>query len=176
MTKQKSSRTRHTPGASGFFIQCWAPAAPSRQVVAFLKRPLVTSEVAAATEDGSFSGGGSEDGNLWRRIRRFPRQFELKSGQLQKPLTILGKVLEEKAEENYASLNLVHHCWVDLGDHREIGAARAHDDFLDNRAWHHRIDYRRRRYAPVFAADRTISSRRHHFFHAWGDPGSLPLH
>ena len=76
-------------------------------VVAFLKRPLVTSEVAAAIEDGSFSGGGSEDGNLWRRIRRFPRQFELKSGQLQKPLAILGKVLEEKAEENYASLNLV---------------------------------------------------------------------
>ena len=73
--------------------------------------------------------------------------------------------------------NLVHCCWVDRGRYREISDARAHDDFLDNRARHHRIDHRRGRYPHVFAPDnRTISSRRPHFFHTWRDPGSLRLH
>src|ERR1022692_3578389 len=49
----------------------------------------------------------------------------------------------------------------------EIGDARAHDDLLDDRARHHRIDHRRRRYPHVFARGKpTISSRRHHFFAA----------
>src|SRR6267154_6641457 len=83
---------------------------------------------------------------------------------------------DERRRKNYASLNLVHYCWIDRGDHREIGNARAHDDFLDNRARHHRIDHRRRRYPHVFAPDnRTISSRRPHFFHARRDPGPLHL-
>src|SRR6059058_1509184 len=83
---------------------------------------------------------------------------------------------DKQRRKNYDSLNLVHCCWVDRGGYREICAARAHDDFLDNRAWHHRIDYRRRRDPHVFAPDnRTISSRRPHFFHTWRDPGTLPL-
>ncbi len=57
-----------------------------------------------------------------------------------------------------------------------IGDARAHDDFLDNRARHHRIDHRRRGYPHVFAPDnRTISSRRPHFFYTGRDPGPLRL-
>src|SRR5215471_1910662 len=84
---------------------------------------------------------------------------------------------DEPRRKNYASLNLVHRCWIDRGDHREIGDARAHDALLDNRAWYHRVDHRRRRYPPVVSFDdRTISSRRPHFFHNWGDPGSLPVH
>src|SRR6266513_5827523 len=83
----------------------------------------------------------------------------------------------KRRRKNYASLNLVHHCWVDRGRDREIGYARAHDDFLDNRARHHRIDHRRRGYPHVFAPDnRTISSRRPHFFHTWRNPASLRLH
>ena len=82
-----------------------------------------------------------------------------------------------KQRRNYDSLNLVHCCWVDRGGHREIDDARAHDDFLDNRARHHRVDHRRGGYPHVFAPDnRTISSRRPHFFHTWRDPDSLRLH
>ena len=66
-------------------------------------------------------------------------------------------------------------CWVNRRSYCEIGAARAHDDFLDDRARHHRIDHRRRGYSLVFAANRTISSCRHHFFHTRRDPGSLHL-
>jgi hypothetical protein len=83
----------------------------------------------------------------------------------------------KRRRKNYASLNLVHCCWVDRRGYREIGDARAHDDFLDNRARHHRIDHRRRGYPHVLAPDkRTISSRRSHFFHTWRDSGSLRLH
>ncbi len=83
----------------------------------------------------------------------------------------------KQRRKNYDSLNLVHYCWVDRGRYREISDARTHDDFLDNRARHHRIDHRRRGYPHVFAPDnRTISSRRPHFFHTWRDPGSLRLH
>ena len=83
----------------------------------------------------------------------------------------------KRRRENYDSLNLVHCCWVDRGGYREISDARAHDDFLDNRARHHRIDHRRRGYPHVFAPDnRTIPSRRPHFFHTWRDPGPLRLH
>src|SRR5438034_5023462 len=83
----------------------------------------------------------------------------------------------KQRRKNYDSLNLVHSCWVDRGGYREISDARAHDDFLDNRARHHRIDHRRRGYPHVFAPDNwTISSRRPHFFHTWRDPGSLRLH
>src|SRR4030095_17094195 len=42
---------------------------------------------------------------------------------------------------------------------------------------HHRIDHRRRGYPHVFAPDnRTIPSRRPHFFHTWRDPGPLRLY
>src|SRR5712692_6368785 len=78
--------------------------------------------------------------------------------------------------KKYVSLNLVYSHWANLGGYREIGDARAHNDLLDDRARHHRIDHRRRRYPHVFAPDkRTISSRRPHFFHTWRDPGSLRL-
>ena len=75
---------------------------------------------------------------------------------------------------------MIHLIWYIVvgliaGDYCEIGDACAHDDFLDNRARHHRIDHRRRGYPHVFAADRTISSRRNHFFHAWRDLASLRL-
>src|SRR5207245_6049230 len=70
-----------------------------------------------------------------------------------------------------------HCCWVDRGGYREISDARAHDDLLDNRARHHRVDHRRSGYPHVFApGNRTISSRRPHFFHTWRDPGSLRCH
>src|SRR5438132_10639087 len=83
----------------------------------------------------------------------------------------------QQRRKNYDSLNLLYSCWVDRGGYREIGDARAHDDFLDNRARHHRIDHRRRGYPHVFAPDnRTISSRRPHFFHTWRNPASLRLH
>jgi hypothetical protein len=83
----------------------------------------------------------------------------------------------KRRRKNYDSLNLVHCCWVDRGRYREISDARAHDDFLDNRAGHHRVDHRRRGYPHVFAPDnRTIPSRRPHFFHPWRDPGPLRLH
>ena len=62
------------------------------------------------------------------------------------------------------------------GRDREIGHARAHDDFLDNRARHHRIDHRRRRYPHLLAPlKRTVSSRRSHIFHSRRDPDSLHL-
>ena len=57
-----------------------------------------------------------------------------------------------------------------------ISGVIAKSVLLDDRARHHRIDYRRRRYPHVFAPDkRTISSRRPHFFHTGRDPGSLHL-
>src|SRR6202030_764546 len=78
--------------------------------------------------------------------------------------------------KKHVSLDLVCSYRADLGDYREIGDARAYDDFLDDRARHHRIDHRRRRYPHVFAPDkRTISSRRPHFLHTERDPGSLHL-
>src|SRR5579872_369716 len=78
--------------------------------------------------------------------------------------------------KKYVSLSLVHSYWTNLGDCREIGDARAHNDLLDDCARHHRIDHRRRRYPHVFAPDkRTISSRRPHFFHTGRDTGSLHL-
>src|SRR5256886_7060507 len=82
----------------------------------------------------------------------------------------------KQRRENYVSLNLVHSCWVDRGRDREIGDARAYDDFLDDRARHHRIDHRRRGYPHLFAPlKRKISSRRPDFFYPWRDPGSLHL-
>src|SRR5438132_8422260 len=83
----------------------------------------------------------------------------------------------KRRRKNYASLNLVHSRWVDRGRYREIGDARTYDDFVDNRARPRRLDHRRRVYPHVFAPDnRTISSRRPHFFHTRRDPGSLHLH
>src|SRR5580700_4087330 len=74
------------------------------------------------------------------------------------------------------SLNLVHSYWANLGGYREIGDACAHNDLLDDRARHPRIDHRWRRYPHVFAPDkRTIPSRRSHSFHTGRDPGSLHL-
>src|ERR1700674_271275 len=78
--------------------------------------------------------------------------------------------------KKYVSLNLVYSHWANLGGYREIGDARAHNDLLDDRARHHRIDPGRRPYPHVFAPDkRTISSCRPHFFHTGRDPGSLHL-
>src|SRR6266498_5969515 len=82
----------------------------------------------------------------------------------------------KQRRKNYDSFNLVHCCWVDRGGYREVCDARAHDDFLDNHARHHRIDHRRRGYPHVFAPhNRTISSRRPHFFYTGRDPGPLRL-
>src|SRR5438874_8775128 len=68
----------------------------------------------------------------------------------------------KQRRKNYDSPDLVHYCWIDRGGYREISAAGAHDDFLDNLARHYRIDYRRRRDPHVFEHDnRTTSSRRH---------------
>src|SRR5712692_4678030 len=92
-----------------------------------------------------------------------------------------GSKMEIPAEgkrwrKKYVSLNLVHSYWANLGGYREIGDARAHNDLLDDRARHHRINHRWRRYPHVFEPyKRTISSRRPHFFHTWRDPGSLRL-
>src|SRR6202030_4639977 len=59
----------------------------------------------------------------------------------------------------YVPLNLVYSHWANLGGYREIGDARPHNDVLDDRAWHHRIDHRRCCYPHVFAPEkRTISS------------------
>ena len=81
-----------------------------------------------------------------------------------------------RAEVNYVSSNLVYSGWVNRRRDREICHAYPHDDFLDDCARHHWIDHRRRRHPHVFAAgNRTIPSRRPHFFHARGDPGSLYL-
>jgi len=56
-------------------------------------------------------------------------------------------------KKKYVSLNLVYPHWANLRGNREIGHARAYDDLLDDRARHHRIDHRRRRYPHVFAPD-----------------------
>src|ERR1700693_671797 len=78
--------------------------------------------------------------------------------------------------KKYVSLNLVRSHRANLGGYREIGDARAYDDLLDDRARHHRVDHRRRRYPHVFPPDkRTISSRRPHFFDTGRDPDSLHL-
>src|ERR1700730_2704598 len=93
-----------------------------------------------------------------------------------KPWIIVGYALKQTMEEKYVSLCLVYSYWVNLGDYREIGDACAHNDLLDDRARHPRIDHRWRRYSHVFAPDkRTISSRRPGFFHTGRDPGSLRL-
>src|ERR1017187_8457729 len=92
-----------------------------------------------------------------------------------------GSKMEIPAEgkrwrKEYVSLNLVCSYRANLGGHREIGDARAHNHLLDDRARHHWIDPRRRRYPHVFAPDkRTISSCRPHFFHTGRDPGPLHL-
>src|ERR1044071_3649673 len=55
-------------------------------------------------------------------------------------------VLKAKSwRKEYVSPNLVSTYRADCGLHREIGDARAHDDVLDDRAWHPRIDRGRRR-------------------------------
>src|ERR1700730_14943912 len=78
--------------------------------------------------------------------------------------------------KRYVPPGLVYSHWANLGGYREIPDARAHDDLLDDRAGHRRIDDRRWYYPHVFASDkRTISSRRPHFFHAGRDPGPIHL-
>src|SRR5208337_2750083 len=47
--------------------------------------------------------------------------------------------------KRYVSLILVCSHWANLGCYREVGDARAHNDGLDDRARHHRIDPGRRR-------------------------------
>src|ERR1035438_6716310 len=72
--------------------------------------------------------------------------------------------------KKHVSPNLVHSYWANLGGYREIGDAHAHDDLLDDRARHHRIDHRRRCYPFVISREeRTISSRRPHFLHTGRD-------
>src|SRR5258708_40174247 len=85
-------------------------------------------------------------------------------------------IRRQTEEEKYVSPDLVCSYWADLGLYREIGDARTHDDVLDDRAGHHRIHPRRRRYPDVFApVQPAISSRWSHFFHAGRDPGPLYL-
>src|ERR1035441_2358144 len=94
-----------------------------------------------------------------------------------KPLGYTRRRSEGKRwRKKYASLDLVHSHWADLGGYREIGDACAHDDLLDDRARHHRIDHRRRGYPHTLAPHKQpISSRRPHFLHTGRDPGSLHL-
>src|ERR1017187_5863620 len=94
-----------------------------------------------------------------------------------KPLGYTRRRSEGKRwRKKYASLDLVHSHWADLGGYREIGDARSYNDLLDDCARHHRIDHRRRRYPHVFAPDkRTVPSCWPHFFHTGRDTGSLHL-
>src|SRR5712691_3978182 len=79
-------------------------------------------------------------------------------------------------KENYVSFNLVHSCWADRRGYCQIGHARAYDDFLDDRARHHRVDHRRCCHPHVCASDKsTVSSGRPHFFHVGRDPDPLYL-
>jgi hypothetical protein len=72
-----------------------------------------------------------------------------------KPLGYTRRRSEGKRwRKKYGSLNLVYSHRANFGGYREIGDARAYDDLLDDRARHHRIDHRRRRYAHVFAPDK----------------------
>jgi hypothetical protein len=93
------------------------------------------------------------------------------------PQVMVGRDLEGKRwRKKLVSLNLVYSDWANLGGYREIGDARAHNDLLDNRARHLRIDPWGCRYPHVFAPDKqTISSRRPDFFHTGRDPDSLHL-
>src|SRR5437899_12394327 len=101
---------------------------------------------------------------------------EKKVGELGTPGHTRQLSTGKRRRKNYVSLTLVHCCWVDRGRYREIGDARAHDDFLDNRARHHWIDHRRSRYPHLLPPfKRTISSRRSHFFHPRRDSDSLHL-
>src|ERR1700730_4296479 len=78
--------------------------------------------------------------------------------------------------KKYVPLSLVYSYRANLGCYREIGDACAHNDVLDDRARHHRIDHRRRRSPHVFDTNkRTISSRRPHFVHTGRDLGSVHL-
>ena len=68
------------------------------------------------------------------------------SGLISRTLADTRRRFEGKRwRKKYVSLNLVYSYWANLGRYREIGDARAHDDLLDDRARHHRIDHRRRR-------------------------------
>jgi hypothetical protein len=93
------------------------------------------------------------------------------------PWVIVGRRFEGKRwRKKRVSLNLVYSYWANLGSYREIGDARAHNDLLDDRARHHRIDPWGCCYPHVFAPDkRTISSRWPDFFHTGRDPGPLHL-
>jgi len=82
----------------------------------------------------------------------------------------------KRRRKKYVSLNLVCSYWANLGGYRKIGDAHAHDDLLDDRARHHRINHRRRRYPHALAPDKQpISSRRPHLLHTGRDPGSFHL-
>ena len=68
--------------------------------------------------------------------------------------------------KKYVSPNLVYSYWANLGGYRQIDDAHAHDDLPDDRARHHWIDHRRRRYPFVISIEeRTIPSRRSHLLH-----------
>src|SRR5437879_12691618 len=111
------------------------------------------------------SDGEDKTESMTRRSSFFPGRFPAESAIPREFFSQIAKSLvnsespghtrplsaDEQRRKNYASLNLVHCCWIDRGDHREIGDARAHDALLDNRGWHHRVDHRRRRYLPVLA-------------------------
>ena len=56
----------------------------------------------------------------------------------------IPELAENDGGKKYVSLNLVYFYWANLRGYREIGDARAHNDLLDDRARHHRINHRRR--------------------------------
>ena len=69
-----------------------------------------------------------------------------------KSWVIVGRRFEGKRwRKKRVSLNLVYSDWANFGSCREIGDARAHNALLDDRARHHRIDHRGRRYPNVLA-------------------------
>jgi len=90
---------------------------------------------------------------------------------------LVGRRLEgARRRKKRVSLNLVHSYWANFGGYREIGDARAHNDLLDDRSRHHRINPWGCRYPHVFPpGKRPISSRRLDIFHTGHDPDSLHL-
>src|SRR5579864_2587608 len=85
-------------------------------------------------------------------------------------------ILRVTMEKKRVSHHLVCSYWADFGGYREISDACAHNDVLDHRARHYRIDTWGRRHPHVFPpGKRTISSRRPGFFHPGRDSVSLHL-
>ena len=83
-----------------------------------------------------------------------PGLVDRKVWLIAQPWVILDDVLKATAGGQYVSLTLVSPDWAHLGSYREIGDARAHNDLLDDRTRHHRINPWGCRYPHVFAPDK----------------------